>query len=893
MRKTPRYYQQDAYNALMQALREGKTPYANLVTGCHAPGYLIMMHDGSTKPVELIKVGDYVMGKDGQPRSVLSLHYGVDDMFKVTPVKGDAFVVNRGHIFHLYKTRSGRQYKSQEPKELDISVSDYLLSSNGFKHKAKLMYSPLSFHNNYDHIIDPWVLGFLIGDGCLCSITPSVSICHQDLEVKDIISTELDRLGVAMVKRSNTKKGCDDFYLSNNHVIKRTKNRLNTILVELGVNVSAAYKSIPKEYKFGNSNTQNNILSGLLDSDGHFSNNGYDWISKSEQLADDVVFIARCLGLSAYKKQCIKSCQNNFSSTYYRVSISGNTDILNIRTKRRRADKRAQIKNTLVTGFTIEPVGVGEYFGFEIDGDHLYLGHDFIIHHNSGKSLINAMFIDTALTNNKRILSLVPTKELCEQNYREAFNYVQRKADIGICCAKLGRYQVHKPAVIATASSFVSRRAHAGKFDILFGDECHQISPDEKGTYKKIIKSLRRINPAMKIVGVTATPYRTGQGMLHEDCIKGTAVFDHQAYESDISKLMEEGFLSYIKSISGSVEMDMTGVSTSGNDFNAQQMGVKFDQICADAVADMREQYQAYNISTSLIFASTLENARRILEEYNDPNTMKIVSGDMPDGQRKAVIKWFTEGRGARHIVNVGILTTGFDFPALQCVTFMRATKSLVLYKQIVGRVIRPHSEKLIGYVLDYGSNIERLGPIDRLIPPKSKKEVGDIPQKMCLLCQAPNILAAKKCKVCGAEFISEDETGNYTMKSKAEILADKAAAAIVDYEVDHLEYHVVYSKTDGTKMIKIDFVDENFKLLVSKYLCVEHKGRARDEAIRFLVKMFINLDSFTELSVAGINVDNVILLLESHSYLFKKINKITIDKSGRFTELKEMFFID
>ena len=65
------------------------------------------------------------------------------------------------------------------------------------------------------------------------------------------------------------------------------------------------------------------------------------------------------------------------------------------------------------------------------------------------------------------------------------------------------------------------------------------------------------------------------------------------------------------------------------------------------------------------------------------------------------------------------------------------------------------------------------------------------------------------------------------------------------------------------------------------------------DEAIRFLVKMFINLDSFTELSVAGINVDNVILLLESHSYLFKKINKITIDKSGRFTELKEMFFID
>jgi hypothetical protein len=146
-------------------------------------------------------------------------------------------------------------------------------------------------------------------------------------------------------------------------------------------------KFIPQKYKVSSVEDRRELLAGLLDTDGGLSHNGFDFISKSQRLAQDVVFVAQSLGLSAYAKECKKSCQNNFTGVYHRVSISGNTDIIPTKLERKKAQKRIQKKNNLVTGFSVTSVGAGEYFGFEVDKDNLYIMEDFFVTHNSGKSM--------------------------------------------------------------------------------------------------------------------------------------------------------------------------------------------------------------------------------------------------------------------------------------------------------------------------------------------------------------------------------------------------------------------------------------------------------------------------------------------------------------------------
>lgn len=502
-----------------------------------------------------------------------------------------------------------------------------------------------------------------------------------------------------------------------------------------------------------------------------------------------------------------------------------------------------------------------------------------------GKSLVAADLSDKTLKQGRRVLQLVPTMELCKQNFTELFEYTDYKQELGVCCSKLGKYQVNKKAVIATHTSFLSRRTKAGAFDLLICDECHLVSPEEQSTYQKIIRSLKRLNPNMKIVGLTATPYRS-HGMIHEDSLKGKATFNHLCYESDIAQLISDGYLSHVESISGDVSIDLTGVGTVGGDYDTKKMGVKFGEICADAVADMRVKFAAYDIKTALVFCSTLENARAVLDCWGDKSTMRIVYGDMTKPDRDSAIQWLKNGHGTRIIVNVGVLTTGFDFSALDCVVLLRATKSLGLYIQMVGRVIRAHTDKERGYLLDYGTNIERHGSIDKTILPKTKKRAGEAPQKFCKVdsggCGALNLAAAKKCKECGAEFISEDERGNYSMRSKAAALA----LTVQRFDIVQVDFSQQISKNTGDAMIKMEFYDE-ISLMVedgyqkpvhSAFMCLDHGGQAANIARSMLKGMMIEPKQYYTLKNEELSVESILYLLQNHyADFFKTITKIAI----------------
>lgn len=518
----------------------------------------------------------------------------------------------------------------------------------------------------------------------------------------------------------------------------------------------------------------------------------------------------------------------------------------------------------------------------------------------SGKSLVCSMLAEKALKQGIRALILVPSHELVEQNYSEHFSYTDNKSALGICSAKLQKAQTNKQIVYATYTSFLRRRTTSGAFNLLICDEAHYLNPDPDTSYQKIIRSLLRLNPAMKICGLTATPYRQDQGMLHEDCIKGKAIFTNMCYETNIPDLIKQGYLSHVESISGEVTADLSGVPLKGADYDTELAAVKFDAIVVDAVADMRVKFEVYGIQTAIIYASNLANARRLIEEWNDPKTIRLAYGDMSTHDRNELTRWLKEGEGLRIVVNVGLFVTGFDYRRLDCVVFFVATKSLVKYVQIAGRVIRAHDEKERGYVLDYGSNIERHGPIDSTIAPKNKKRPGDMPKKLCLICNTPNILSAKKCKnpECEALFISENEEGLYSMKTKAQILKEKEDKKIIEHEISGIQWELANSKKDDTPMIKALMFSTSYdgipELVHEHYICLNHSGFAGDAAKRFIMSLFKNPKDFYKLGSVGQSVENILPLLQNYPGFFKEIKSVFIkSKDGsRFKELVKVEFI-
>jgi hypothetical protein len=340
--------------------------------GCHAKGTDILMFNGTMKKVEDVEVGDQLMGPDSKPREVLKLQRGQEKMVRITPTKGEPFVINQSHILHL--TPSGSESITQTP--LNIKFKDWLEQKNNFKERYKLTRTGVNFEEK-TLPIDPYLLGMWLGDGT----SHITDITTADNEVVSYLQNYAQDNNYKLVARPSIYKGKAATYGITNG--KGQKNPLLTALQELEL---IKNKHIPLIFKTASRNQRLSLLAGLLDSDGNLGSGVFDFISKLEVLSDDIIYMARSLGFSAYKAKCEKSCQNGFTGTYYRVCISGNIDEIPCLLPRKQAEPRKQIKSVLRTGFTYEILPEDNFYGFTLDGDHLYLTGDFTIHHNSGKS---------------------------------------------------------------------------------------------------------------------------------------------------------------------------------------------------------------------------------------------------------------------------------------------------------------------------------------------------------------------------------------------------------------------------------------------------------------------------------------------------------------------------
>ena len=334
---------------------------------CLAKGTPVLMYDGAVKNVEDIRVGDLLMGPDSKPRRVLSLAHGWDEMYDVAPVKGDSYRVNEPHVLSLHVIK-GKRSKSRID---NISVKDYLTKSRTYKSRAKGYRVGVVF-SAQDVPLDPYFFGLWLGDGD----SDSPAITNQDADVVNALQAFAAAAGAEMSTYAYGTK-CPRYRVHNDW------NRDDSVLGNLRSLAVMGNKHVPLLYKANSSEIRLELLAGIVDSDGSPASGCYDFVSKLPQLAADVCYLARSLGFAAYARPCSKTCQTGGGGIYWRVIISGDLSTIPVRIKRKALPPRKQIKSVLRTGITVKPAGYGEYFGFEIDGDGLFLLGDFTVTHNT------------------------------------------------------------------------------------------------------------------------------------------------------------------------------------------------------------------------------------------------------------------------------------------------------------------------------------------------------------------------------------------------------------------------------------------------------------------------------------------------------------------------------
>ncbi|WP_446718987.1 DEAD/DEAH box helicase [Halomonas sp. SH5A2] len=325
----------------------------------------------------------------------------------------------------------------------------------------------------------------------------------------------------------------------------------------------------------------------------------------------------------------------------------------------------------------------------------------------SGKSLVIA---ELARLARGRVLVLAHVRELVEQNH-EKYQAYGLEADI--FSAGLKRKEAERQVVFGSVQSVVRNldRFADGRFTLLVVDECHRVSLDEDASYRQVIDHLQQQNPQLKILGLTATPYRLGQGFIYHHhyhgMVKGSddCFFRDCVFEQPLRLMVKQGYLAEPKRRDMAVEgydfsrlvPAATGAYTEAA-LNQVVAGNRATPGIIRQVVELAEGRQGV-----MIFAATVAHAEEIMD-YLPTGQAALITGATVSQDRTAVIEAFKAQR-LKYLVNVAVLTTGFDAPHVDLIAILRPTESVSLYQQMVGRGLRLSPGKQDCLVLDYAGN--------------------------------------------------------------------------------------------------------------------------------------------------------------------------------------------
>jgi DNA repair protein RadD len=472
----------------------------------------------------------------------------------------------------------------------------------------------------------------------------------------------------------------------------------------------------------------------------------------------------------------------------------------------------------------------------------------------TGKSVVIARFLQSVyqVYPGQRIMLLTHVKELIQQNY-EKLLMVWPFAPIGLYSAGLKRKDLGKPITFAGIQSVWKLATLFGHVDLILIDEVHLVPPGEVGMYRTFIAALRAINPHLKLIGLTATQWRLGQGKITDpiedrngnitEPIFTDVCYDITGVEA-FNRLIAEGYLMPLRAKKLQPLLEADGVHMRGGEFiesELQDFVDQHDELTWQALKEARDVAELEGRRSWLVFCTGNKHADTVgamLDELGVSNAV-VHTGR---GGRDQAITWHKAG-SVTAVVNNNVLTTGYDNPLVDLIVVLRQTASAVLWVQMLGRGTRPvyapgfNLDTLDGRlgaiaaggkrdcrVLDYAGNTRRLGPInDPVVPRRKGKGSADAPVKECPRCDEWIHASLRDCPYCAYHF-------EFDTKLKGEASTVKLVRGddpIVEvFKVDHVTASI-HNKVGKPPSLRLTYYS-GIRHMFSDFIMPEHEGFAR-----------------------------------------------------------------
>ena len=471
----------------------------------------------------------------------------------------------------------------------------------------------------------------------------------------------------------------------------------------------------------------------------------------------------------------------------------------------------------------------------------------------SGKSHIVAALCKDALQNwpETRVLMLTHVKELIEQN-AEKMRQHWPGAPMGIYSASIGKRDLGEPITFAGIQSVRSKAQELGHVDLVIIDECHLVNHKDEGGYRKLLAELKAINPSLRVIGLTATPYRLGHGLITDK----PAMFDDLLTPVSIEELIFKGYLSTLRSKVTKAKLDTSGVHKRGGEFIESELQAAVDTDDQNHAVVHEVMALAGERKAWLFFCAGVAHAQHVAEVLRKQGVAaECVTGETPKKERERILTDFKAGR-LRALTNANVLTTGFDYPDIDVVVMMRPTMSASLYVQMAGRGMRVKSHTDHCLVLDFAGVVEMHGPITNVQPPKKSAGdgEGEAPVKVCDACGELVHISAMTCPACGAAFPEPVK--------KAMVLRNDDIMGLEgkELEVSAWAWREHTSKASGKQMLAVTYYGSLSDAPITEYLPILHEGYAGQRAMSQLVSM-ANSASIVD---GGLNVQTMIEMVQN-----------------------------
>lgn len=509
----------------------------------------------------------------------------------------------------------------------------------------------------------------------------------------------------------------------------------------------------------------------------------------------------------------------------------------------------------------------------------------------AGKSLVIAMLCKQAAEFGGRVIVLQHRKELIQQN-TEKIQILLPEIKVGLYSAGLKYRQVDCDVMCAGIQSIYRKADEIGERHLVIVDEAHLISEREDSMYGQFLTDVKIISERSRVVGLTATPYRTGEGPI----CGSKKLFQRVVFEAQTKQLIDEGWLCPITNKPAEATVDTSGVKLRGGEFVESDLQSVFnvDDKVKAAVTEMVDKCNGRN--SVLVFSSGVQHAENIatvLRSMVWPDRVEVVTGETLPIERSEILSAFKRGE-LRFLVNCDVLTTGFDAPCIDAICVLRATMSPGLFAQMVGRGLRKHESKQNCYVLDFGGNIKRHSSLDD--PNYGRASVGGGKSsaadnngrgKECPNCGLDVAARLSECMDCGFIFPAKDPRHGETADDESQLTGEAPPEQWIVSAVSWSK-HTKRGDPDAPPTLRVNYdcVKDSEGLLktqISEWICLEHQGFALQKARQWWIAR--------SHSAVPETVESALSLLSRGAC--RMSSNITTKKEGKWYRITACSFVD